>query len=39
MNATLAPFTAEDRDFAFQVTEATMRGYVEQTFGHWDASD
>jgi ribosomal protein S18 acetylase RimI-like enzyme len=36
---TLAPFTTDDRDFAFHVTEATMRTYVEQAFGHWDAND
>ena len=39
MDVTLAPFTAEDRDFAFYVTEATMRAYVEQAFGRWDPED
>src|SRR5262245_27502894 len=38
MDVTLLPFTTDDRDFAFHVTEATMRTYVEQTFGHWDAN-
>jgi hypothetical protein len=38
MDVTLAPFTPDDRDFAFHVTETTMRTYVEQAFGHWDAN-
>ena len=39
MDIELAPFTTADRDFAFHVTEATMRTYVEEVFGHWDAND
>jgi ribosomal protein S18 acetylase RimI-like enzyme len=39
MNVALEPFTTDDREFAFRVTEATMRTYVEQTFGQWDAND
>jgi GNAT superfamily N-acetyltransferase len=39
MDIVLAPFTTDDRDFAFHVAEATMRAYVEQAFGHWDGND
>ena len=31
--------TPADKDFAFEVTEAAMRSYVEQAFGPWDADD
>jgi GNAT superfamily N-acetyltransferase len=39
MNLALTPCTPADRDFAFIVTEAAMRVYVEQAFGPWDADD
>ena len=37
MRIALAPCSADDKDFAFQVTERAMRAYVEQAFGVWDA--
>jgi GNAT superfamily N-acetyltransferase len=39
MNVALTPCTPADRDFAFTVTEAAMRVYVEQAFGPWDPED
>jgi GNAT superfamily N-acetyltransferase len=36
MHVFLEPCSEDDRDFAFLVTEETMRTYVEQTFGSWD---
>jgi hypothetical protein len=39
MQIALAPCTPADSDFAFTVTEAAMRVYVEQAFGPWDAID
>jgi ribosomal protein S18 acetylase RimI-like enzyme len=35
MRVELRPATPDDRQFAYEVTEATMRRYVEQTFGPW----
>jgi ribosomal protein S18 acetylase RimI-like enzyme len=32
----LRPAVLTDLDFAFEVTEAAMRGYVEQTWGTWE---
>lgn len=32
----LRPALDDDLPFAFKVTEAAMRGYVEQTWGKWD---
>jgi GNAT superfamily N-acetyltransferase len=37
MKVALEPCTADHKDFAFSVTEETMRTYVEQAFGSWDA--
>jgi len=34
---TLEPASPDDHAFVFQVTEETMRAYVEETFGAWDA--
>src|SRR5579859_7264973 len=31
----LRPASADDADFVFAVTEATMRGYAEATWGEW----
>jgi GNAT superfamily N-acetyltransferase len=39
MRITLGRCTAADKDFAFTVTEAAMRSYVEQAFGPWDSGD
>jgi ribosomal protein S18 acetylase RimI-like enzyme len=36
MDIVLEPCTASDADFAFRVTEETIRTYVEQAFGSWD---
>ncbi|MSU66652.1 MAG: GNAT family N-acetyltransferase [Opitutus sp.] len=36
MNFSLRPATADDGDWLYAVREATMRGYVEETFGFWD---
>ena len=35
MRVELRAATADDMEFAFDVTEAAMRCYVEQTFGTW----
>jgi ribosomal protein S18 acetylase RimI-like enzyme len=35
MRVELRPATPDDMPFAYEVTEATMRRYVEQTFGPW----
>lgn len=35
----LFPASMEDEAFAFRVTEAAMRGYVEQTWGRWNADE
>ena len=35
----LIPAALEDEDFAFFVTEAAMREYVEETWGRWVAED
>ena len=37
MDVILQSCTENDRDFAFAVTEAAMRPYVERAFGPWDA--
>lgn len=36
MNITLEPASPADEAYVFQVTDETMRQYVEQTFGVWD---
>jgi GrpB-like predicted nucleotidyltransferase (UPF0157 family)/ribosomal protein S18 acetylase RimI-like enzyme/predicted nucleotidyltransferase len=33
----LVPCSQDDRDFAFRVTEESMRSYVEEAFGAWDS--
>lgn len=35
---TLRPAQPSDLEFSFEVTEATMRGYVESTWGQWEPS-
>jgi hypothetical protein len=32
----LRPASVTDLAFIYEVTEASMRGYVEQTWGQWD---
>ena len=36
---TLRPATEDDVDLAYEITQDAMRGYVEQTWGHWDPVD
>lgn len=36
MNFTLHPARPADAEWLYSVRRATMRGYVEDTFGHWD---
>lgn len=38
MNVSLAPASARDLDFCFDVTETVMRSYVEQTWGEWNSA-
>ena len=37
MHVALVPCSADDKDFAFLVTEETMRAYIERAFGAWEA--
>lgn len=39
MDIKLEPASKGDIEFCFQVTEKVMRGYVEQTWGTWDAQE
>jgi GNAT superfamily N-acetyltransferase len=39
MRVALTSCTPADKEFAFTVTEAAMRVYVEQAFGPWDPND
>ena len=38
MRPDLRPAIEADFEFVYSVTEAAMRGYVEQTWGPWDPS-
>ena len=35
----MRPATPEDLAFAYTITEDAMRGYVEETWGNWDAEE